>query len=328
MSTIGIIIPFYNTEKYLNRCIDSIMSQTRDDFEIILVDDGSADEGGCICERYAREYSNVTVIHQKNRGQASARNIGLDYATDYSKGKWVTFIDSDDWVASGYLENLYRLVEEYGVCVSVCGYLKATDSTDNLFPEDERNYSLMETEDLYCEKNLLTVVPWGKLYDKACFDGIRFPVGKICEDEFTIYKAMFRTSEVAYTVSPLYYYFCNSNSVTQSNSNIMRLDGFDAMMECSDYLKKNNYQKAYLFSLKKAVFFLCEVHNNNVDALLANPDKLKYLRRVLRKLLRLSRKEKLFGFSKYRFVYEIAHPLLMKYYWFFHSMTSKVRKRK
>ena len=103
LNAISVIVPVYNTEKYLHRCVDSILAQTFTDFELLLIDDGSTDSSGAICDEYAQKDSRVRVFHKENGGVSSARNLGLDKA----KGKWVTFVDSDDWIKESFLNKLY-----------------------------------------------------------------------------------------------------------------------------------------------------------------------------------------------------------------------------
>lgn len=119
---LSIIVPVYNTEKYLNRCIDSILAQTFMDFELILVDDGSPDNCGAICDENAAKDSRVHVIHQENCGQSAARNAGIDWVFAHSDSKWISLVDSDDWVHPQMLERLYHAVLEHNVKVSICGY--------------------------------------------------------------------------------------------------------------------------------------------------------------------------------------------------------------
>lgn len=327
MPDISVIIPMYNTEQYINRCIISFLDQTFRNLELIIVDDGSIDQSAAISEEYACTHEDIIVIHQRNQGQARARNMGLDFIDANSKSNWLTFVDSDDWVHSRYLECLFRAIKKYGTRISVCDYQEAKEYIKVENNNEKVLFLLTDTEQVYCNKNILTVVPWGKLYHKTCFQTIRYPVGKICEDEFTIYKVMFEDEKVAFVEAPLYYYFYNENSVTQSNSNLKRLDGLAAMLECSVFLRNSIYQNAYDFSLKKSIFYISEVYLQNSDELLREKDKLKYLRKTLRKLLKLSREKHLLDFSKNKYVYEIAYPNRMKCYWFMQTLVSKLRPR-
>ena len=124
MPVISVIVPVYNVEKYLHRCVDSILAQTFTDFELILVDDGSPDNCGKICDEYAEKDSRIHVIHKVNGGLSDARNAGIDWAFANSNSEWVTFIDSDDWVDKYYLEYLYNSILTHKTKLAVCNYEK------------------------------------------------------------------------------------------------------------------------------------------------------------------------------------------------------------
>ena len=121
---ISVIVPVYKVEKYIHRCVDSILAQTFTDFELILVDDGSPDNCGMICDEYALKDNRIHVIHKENGGLSDARNAGIDWAFEHSNSEWITFIDSDDWIHSRYLEKLYQTVNQFDCQISVCGYQK------------------------------------------------------------------------------------------------------------------------------------------------------------------------------------------------------------
>ena len=180
---ISVIVPIYKVEKYLHRCIDSVLAQTFTDFELILVDDGSPDNCGKICDEYAEKDNRIHVIHKENGGLSDARNAGIDWAFANSDSEWITFIDSDDWIHPKYLETLYNAVKETGCEISICGYEETTGDSPKV---DDINLQavIVSTEDFFCEHNVNAVVAWGKLYKKELFREIRYPVGKLHEDEF------------------------------------------------------------------------------------------------------------------------------------------------
>ena len=122
MPAISVIVPVYKVEKYIHRCVDSILGQTFTDYELILVDDGSPDNCGAICDEYAVKDSRIVVIHQENGGLSAARNTGIDWSFANSDSRWLTFIDSDDWVHPEYLQRLLAAAVEHNVSVSICGY--------------------------------------------------------------------------------------------------------------------------------------------------------------------------------------------------------------
>ena len=122
---ISIIVPVYKVEKYIHRCVDSILAQTFTDFELILVDDGSPDNCGIICDEYALKDNRIHVIHKENGGLSDARNAGIDWAFENSNSEWITFIDSDDWVHPKCLEALVRAAQIYGTEIAICNYIEA-----------------------------------------------------------------------------------------------------------------------------------------------------------------------------------------------------------
>ena len=164
MPAVSVIVPVYNTEEYLTRCVNSILSQTFSDFELILVDNGSTDTCPLICDEYAGSDERVVVIHKKEKGAGNARNAGLDYALQ-SDSKWNMFVDSDDWIDPCCLELLCRSAVQGNTKVQVCDYARAAgqDNTVQFAVGDVRSIT---PERLYCKKHILSIVPWAKLYDK------------------------------------------------------------------------------------------------------------------------------------------------------------------
>ena len=207
MAKISVVVPIYNVEKYLNRCVDSILNQTFTDFELILVDDGSPDNCGKICDEYAEKDNRVRVIHKPNGGLSDARNAGIEWALKNSDSEWITFIDSDDWVHPDYLEFLLRAAVENNTSVSICGFVRTENKSD--FPKYSFESKVYSNEDFWIEKNVNAVVAWGKLYKKKDFTEIRYPVGKVHEDEFTTHKILFKYYNIAFVNEELYYYFTN-----------------------------------------------------------------------------------------------------------------------
>lgn len=245
MSLISVIVPVYNVEQYIKRCVDSILKQTFTDFELILIDDGSPDQCSKICDNYALEDSRVKVIHQKNGGLSAARNTGIDYVFANSNSEWLCFIDSDDWVHEKYLEVLLNAAVCCDTAVSMCRYY----STDGVTPLAVENKLaepiLMNTENAYVSESL-AVVAWGKLYHRKCFSILRYPVGKLHEDEYITYKVMFMYPEIAVVPRELYFYYLNYNDIKQSCMSVKRVnDMCDAKEEQICFFKKHNYMKAH-----------------------------------------------------------------------------------
>jgi len=245
MSQISVIIPVYNVESYLHRCVDSILEQTFSDFELILVDDGSPDNCGKICDDYAVKDGRVHVIHQKNGGLSAARNAGIDWVFANSDSQWLTFVDSDDWIHPQMLELLLHSALSHNVKVSVCSYVETNSKTPMTVveaPSDE----VWHPEDFFLANSVNAIIACGKLYSRDTFAAIRYPVGKIHEDEFTTYKILFAQKEIVVVPMRLYFYFKNESGITKSAWNPRRLDAVEAMNAQIVFYRKMGYRKAYV----------------------------------------------------------------------------------
>ncbi|AGK95887.1 glycosyltransferase family 2 protein [Clostridium pasteurianum] len=266
MSKISIIVPIYNVEKYLEKCLDSILGQAFKDFELILVDDGSPDNCGSICDRYLKLDSRIKVIHKENGGLSSARNAGLDIAV----GEYIGFVDSDDWVDANMYTRLYSIAKETDADIVQCRFKKSYDEKINNIKTNTNKFELIDKFKAlnnliaYGEMHVQMVVAWNKLYRKSLFNEIRFPNGKIHEDEFTTYKLLYKSNKVALTENELYYYRQTSNSIMNAKFNKKRLDYLEALEETLSFFKKVNNE--YLYNMTtiryvdnlKKYYFKCE----------------------------------------------------------------------
>lgn len=242
MPNISVIVPVYKVESYLRRCIDSILNQTYTDFELILVDDGSPDNCGAICDEYAHRDNRVVVIHQKNSGVSAARNAGLDI----SKGDYLSFVDSDDYIYPQYLDKLYSHLVVQEADISIC----KTIHFSNEIPEKQESasvgniYDRIEVCSMLCDyrKAIGIVEPWGKLYKKKFFDNVRFPVGRIHEDQFVAHKIMYASEKTVIIEDQLYGYFHNPDGITKHFS-IKRYDNALALKEAGEFYLKNGEQE-------------------------------------------------------------------------------------
>ena len=243
MAEVSIIVPVYQVEKYIRQCVDSILAQTFTDFELILVDDGSKDQSGHICDEYAKKDQRVKVIHQKNSGAATARNSGMDKAT----GSYFTFIDGDDYIAPTMLECLHKTIVDEDADIAACNYLY-------FFEDDEKkNFStnhplevLSGAEIFYDRKNdrnygFWTVV-WNKLYKSEIFKQVKFRHGKYYEDEFwanDIYQMDIRIVTIP---KCLYYYRQHDNSTMRIKNIRKNFDVIEAFQErIYVYLQEQQY---------------------------------------------------------------------------------------
>lgn len=248
-SLISIIVPVYNVEKYLDCCIKSLISQTYSNLEIILVDDGSKDLSGAICDRWAEKDERIKVIHKENGGLSSARNCGIENAS----GEYYAFLDSDDFVNEKFIEILYDLCQKWDCKLALCDYLEVAE-TENDVPELENGTSYcISREDMYnnlfTNQNVKTVIACNKLYGKDIFNGLRYPVGRINEDEAIIHKVIEKVNKVAVSNLPLYYYRQTTNSISRGKYNLKMLDELQAKQERLDFFAYNEMNSLFQMQL-------------------------------------------------------------------------------
>lgn len=210
---ISVIVPIYKVEPYLRRCVDSIVNQTYTNLEIILVDDGSPDGCPAICDEYAAKDSRIVVIHKENGGLSDARNAGLDIC----KGEYISFVDSDDWVADCFIEELLKSVQETNAEIGICSYVQTSSSYTaklNVNNVDKIILSSIEaTQKLWSEKGTTFVTAWGKIYKNSLWKELKFPKDLIHEDEYTTYKLLYSAKETVFIDIPLYFYYQREDSI-------------------------------------------------------------------------------------------------------------------
>ena len=214
LPTVSIIVPIYKVEPYLQRCLDSIVSQSYTNLEIILVDDGSPDESPQICNEYAAKDNRIKVIHKKNGGLSDARNAGIDI----SEGDYITFIDSDDWVHENYISTLLGLITNKNADIAIGENIRTGGNTfinkktfrTDVYTSKEALIHLLK------DNHLAFTVSWGKIYKRCLFSTLRFPIGKFHEDEFTSYILFYNSRKIAYTSEVLYFYYQRKGSIVST----------------------------------------------------------------------------------------------------------------
>lgn len=212
---ISIIVPIYNVERYLPKCIDSILEQTYSNFELILVDDGSPDSCGKICDEYQKKDSRIIVIHKKNGGLSSARNAGIDVA----KGEYIGFVDSDDYIEPFMYEKLFQAVSENQCKLAVCSINFVFEDGIVLQKTQDAKDQVFDFEQAMMEMNtyrLFDMGAWSKLYHKSLLDDIRFPEGKLSEDFYIMYKVFDKAQKIAFVATPCYNYLQRQNSISRN----------------------------------------------------------------------------------------------------------------
>ena len=211
---ISVIVPVYNVEEYLPRCVDSILAQTYENLEVILVDDGTKDASDRICDDYAARDPRVRVIHKENGGLSSARNAGIDIAT----GEYLAFVDSDDWIEPEMYGHMLGLMEKYGSRLVCAGRYDVEGETGaktaGLCPPKEEEVSGEELVKRIFLWDSMDSAAWDKLYHRSLFEGIRYPMGKIIEDVPTTYRLALRAGKAVLCDRPFYNYFHREGSIT------------------------------------------------------------------------------------------------------------------
>ena len=240
---ISVIVPVFEAKKSIKRCVDSLLRQTYENLEIILVDDGSTDGSSEICNEYRKKYSNVCVIHKENGGPGSARNIGIENAA----GEYIGFIDSDDYAYTDMYENLWRAIQTTGTKLAICGF-DCVNSDESVVKE----YAVYNPipQGIFLAKELLPrivqkngwayVVPWNKLYHRDLIDSSFFPVDKKYEDEYGIAQLIYRAERiVCISTSEYHYYYMRKGGQTEGAVRVDQLDELEALYKrCMFYHEK------------------------------------------------------------------------------------------
>ena len=237
---LSIIVPIYNVEDYLERCIKSILNQTFSDFELILVDDGSTDSSPKICNEFKVKDKRVQVINKKKGGVSSARNEGIKIA----KGEYIGFVDSDDFINKNMYKILYENAKQYDADISICSFEYVSYNTSLRDDNVKINNSVIiynnieSLEKLYGDESIKFIVPWNKVYRRSLFFDIRYDVGKTNEDEFIIHKLFYKSNKVVSCSKKLYYYFENDKSIMRKKFNVNRIDVIEAMEKRMSFFRE------------------------------------------------------------------------------------------
>ncbi len=317
MPTVSVIVPVYKVEPFLRRCVDSILGQSDKDFELILVDDGSPDNCGAICEEYAAQDSRVHVIHQENGGLSAARNAGIDWVFANSDSQWFTFIDSDDWVHPEMLEQLLLAAQQNQTNISICGYQLTEGETPSVEAEDLASTAWTPKE-FYMAHFINATVAWGKLYHRSCFEKARYRVGKIHEDEFLTYRLLFSQEKIAVIPAPLYAYFVNPNGIIRSNWSPKRLHAWEAYEEQIAFFREMGDEELVKFRIQ-GYYENAVVNLHNAEAAPnaeALTREIAYMEKTLRKVVRMAWKAGCISFwPEYDTLYR-CYPLMTRAYRF------------
>lgn len=311
MAEVSIIVPVYQVEKYIRQCVDSILAQTFTDFELILVDDGSKDRSGQICDEYAAMDRRVKVIHKENGGAADTRNRGMDQAV----GNYVMFVDSDDYIAPSMLEYLYKNMLNENADIAACNYLYFFENDRKKdFATNVKSEVLTGSEIFYYRKNernygFWTVV-WNKLMKRETVGKVRFRSGKYYEDEFWANEIYQMDIKIVTIPECLYYYRQHGNSTMRQKKIARSLDLIEAYQErIYIYLKEQKYsEQAY-----RVLIYSLE-HLEESKRLITNEDeRKKYIQaeKLTKDIVNQLKKRKLSRIQKVSLVFMEMNPCLV-----------------
>lgn len=234
---ISIVVPVYKVEDCIRTCIESIVKQSYTNIEVILVDDGSPDMCGSICDEYADKDTRIKVIHKQNGGLSDARNAGIDIAT----GKYISFIDSDDYIKSDCIEKLYNSIVNNQCDISICSEeVLYEDCVKKYNVDNYKDYETVLTPEHTLERMLykdgFDVSAWAKLYKRSLFDDIRYPVGRLFEDAATTYKLIIKAKKIVYIKYSGYKYVMRKDSITNEKFNEKKFDLIKSTEEMCDVI--------------------------------------------------------------------------------------------
>lgn len=275
---VSVVVPVYKVEQYLKKCVESIINQTYKNLEIILVDDGSPDDCGKICEEFAIKDDRIKVLHKTNGGLSDARNFGLSIA----KGEYICFVDSDDFVNEYYVEKMLEsaLKNNSDICACNFEYFNGNGKTWIRKEKDEKVYSSSEAiKDIFGLEQNTEVMVWNKLYKRSLFvdNNIKYPVGRIHEDNFTTYKLYDKANNISLINDKLYYYLQRGNSI-MSTFNQKRFDILIAVDETKEYFKDKREIEPFR-ECNELMIYLSLI-NNMIKANYDGKEKLEIVDRI------------------------------------------------
>jgi glycosyltransferase involved in cell wall biosynthesis len=251
---ISIIIPVYNTGQFLNRCVESVLQQSYRNIEVLLIDDGSTDNSGKLCDEWEKKDARIRTIHKENGGLSDARNAGLDAAS----GEFIAFVDSDDYIAPDMIQKLYDAIKKNNAEMSICRFLFVDEKgtpirgKNKRIPEIEGTFSTHDVLKQAAEIGWYYTVAWNKLYKRSLFSEIRFPKGRLHEDLFVSHLLLELCGTVVCISEVGYYYVQHEGSILKNKSKKLYLDAAKAYLERSSFFCRHGLQKgagkAYLLS--------------------------------------------------------------------------------
>lgn len=266
---ISIIVPVYNVENYLTRCIDSILNQSFEKFELILVNDGSNDDSLNICKKYLNIDERIKLVSQSNKGLSAARNTGLKYAS----GNYICFIDSDDFVEKDYLFLLLSNIEKFNSDISMCEYYLTDDKGKQYSvekfnePKDVSVLSGKETFSYFYKENYApNVVAWNKIYTRGLFDNVKYNEGSYFEDEFIALSLFYEAKKVSFVRTPLYDYVQRQDSIMHTPLTLKKVQDKTVMYKSRiEFFKEHKNKSMYKLAVQQYKNWLIYVEGAKIN---------------------------------------------------------------
>lgn len=309
---LSVVVPIYNVEKYLKKCLDSIINQTYKNLEIILVDDGSTDCSGKIADEYGKKDKRIKVIHKKNGGLADARNVGIDNAS----GKYIAFVDSDDWIDLNTYSESIKTMEKHNSDMFVFRAISCYSDTEiNIF--NNNNFIEISNDKIFDYWSIVGRGVCDKIFLKKYWDDIRFPFGKTSEDVFVIYLLMAKAQHTILSSNIYYYYRQRAGSISKIKN--VRIDSYEAYTKAKDFIYKN-YPNSYNIFMKNYVTNCMGLYNSII--LYDNKNKWKKL------MLEEIKKYKKFIFKSDVGLYKKVQVICLLYFKMLYYIIMKIRDTK
>ena len=325
MAAISVIVPVYKAEAYLADCVESILAQTFSDFEVILVDDGSPDNCGKLCDGYAAGQERISVIHQENQGQAAARNHAMSAAT----GSWICFVDSDDLIHPRMLELLHDAAVSSGAAIAMCEMLEAVEVPEDFGAHKDADFRADTMDDDTLVRSLEAEeypgwVACGKLIRRDLVEAYPFREGRVYEDNEAVCRWICQAKEIVRTREKLYFYRGNPDSTTKAAFQLKRLDYLWALESIIDHYTGLGYEKTRAHFLQRyidAAISSCY----GARCLLNRPDVVKQIEKQARTFLRRhgAKLEK----GQFEAFLDATHPMLIKLYWPVNGVITTLRQQ-
>lgn len=328
MDLVSVIIPIYNVEAYLDRCIASVANQTYPHLEIIMVDDGSTDRSPQICDDWAKRDVRIQVIHQSNGGLSAARNSGLSRMT----GDCVMLVDSDDYIAPTTVEYLMRALVNTDSDMAICGFIKGTEDK-HVFLEDREEYEVISSQEALLRiyensyQAFKYTAAWCKLCKWKLFDGITYPNGKIFEDIYTTHKLLYRCRQIVVLDVPLFYYFQRPNSIMNAAFSMKKLDYLQALVERVAFFGERGLDELESIAYDELLHSLIWEYSRTRD-MLHSEEGMAYVKKLFRQVYKKGYASKRYPKETKHFLTAFGHnPEWIIWYWRIGGKLDRILKR-